>query len=285
MSPMNSDQPSRRRLRWIVFLSALIGVHRPLASSAAAAPTTLSVAGSSQVAALVKEFGPRLLKSRYMESGASTDVVVRGWEGFPTKRFTYAVTDKNGAKKSADVVLLDPSPTQMAMWIVSAIREVNGTDDDALARKAFANAIGQSGGQFPVAGVVYEDILPEDGVNEAYCFRDGVTVAVEGVKHRGVDPLSPAEIEASISGKVTRVFKYARIQSTTPEQYIAIGGAKHVLGADGKPSMQWPIAIRQEYQAAWRSERNALIVAWITAQSSAVTTGPSSGPTTQRARG
>lgn len=247
---------------WVIALS-LASAH-PI-SAAAPPATTQSVGGSPQVAALVKEFGPRLLRSRYMESGVGRDVVVPGWEGFPTKRYTYAVTDKNGTKKSADVVLLDPTPEQLATWIVSAIREAKGGDDDALAKKAFANVISQSGGQFPVAGVVYEDILPADGANEVYCFRDGVTVGVEGVKHRTTDPLTPAEIEASISGKVTRSFTYARVQSTSPPQYVAIGGDANVVGPDGKATLSWPLAVRREYQAAWRSERNALMVAWIKA--------------------
>ena len=265
MSPMNADRNTRGRLRWFIFLSVFIGAHRPVPSSAAPA-TTQGVAGSPQVAALVDEFAPRLLRSRYMESGAAADIVIFGWEGFPTKRYTYAVTDKDNRKKLADVVLLDPTPEQLATWIVSAVREVNGGDDDALAKKAFANVIGQSGGQFPIAGVVYEDILPADGVNEAYCFRDGVTVGVEGVKHRATDALSPAEIEASISGKVTRSFTYARVQSTSPQQYVAIGGDANVVGPDGKATLQWPLAVRREYQLAWRSERNALMVAWVKGQ-------------------
>ena len=67
--------------------------------------------------------------------------------------------------------------------------EVKGVYDPADGKKMFQHILGQSGGQFPVAGVVYEDIIPADGVNEIYCFRDGVTVSVEGVPHRGTAPI------------------------------------------------------------------------------------------------
>lgn len=247
------------------FLSAFICVH-PRPTFARSPATTQAVSGSAQVAALVAEFGERLTRSRYMEQGEPRDVVVPGWEGFPTKRYTYRVTDKDGINKSADVVMLNPTPTHLATWIVSAIREVRGGDDDALARRAFAHVIAQSGGQFPVAGIVYEDILPADGAKEAYCFRDGVTVAVTGVQHRTTKLLTPEQVEASINGPVVRVFTYARIASTTPQQFVAIGGDAGVVAADGKPTPKWPLAIRKAYQEAWASERNALIVAWIKAQ-------------------
>lgn len=214
---------------------------------------------------LAGEFEPTLKKVRYMESGEGRPVTVPGWEGLPTKRYTYSVKDKDGTAKSADVILLDPSARQIARWIVQAITEVKGAYDPDAGRKAFKNVIGQSGGQFPVAGVVYEDIIPADGVNEVYCFRDGVTVEVEGVKHRGTTPLTKEEIEASINGKVKRVFTYARVQSTSPKMWIDAGGSADILGSDGKPTDRWRDVIREEFKKAWNADRNALMVAWLKA--------------------
>ena len=197
-----------------------------------------------------------------MESSDVQDVHIAGWEGFPTKRYHYSVTDKDGTVKSADVVMLNPSAQQIARWIVQAMIEVNGAYSAADGRRAFKNVIEQSGGQFPIAGVVYEDILPADGKFEIYCFREGVTVMVDGVPHRGTDPMTASQIEQSISGKVTRVFTYARIQSTTPQQFIDAGGSPEIL-KDGKPTARWMDEIRRAYQAAWKSDRNALMVAWV----------------------
>ncbi len=237
-----------------------------LARGATTAPVSLSPDQAADSKKLAADFSDRLQRSRYMESGESKEMHVPGWEKFPTRRYHYSVTDKNGpvnsTVKSADVVMLNPSADQIARWIVSALVEVKGAYAPEDGQRIFKHIIAQSGGQFPIAGVVYEDILPADGVNEIFCFRDGVTVQVEGVKHRGTEPMTPEQIEASISGKVTRVFTYARIQSTTPQQFIDAGGAKDVL-KDGKPTDQWMAEIRKAYQEAWGKDRNLLMVAWV----------------------
>jgi hypothetical protein len=242
----------------VALMGGLIGASRP-----ASVPSTLPAESLAAVDALVKEFGPRLVRSRYMQRGEGKEIALPGWDGFPIRRYTYAVKDKDGAEKSADVVMLNPSPEQVARWIVSALVEVKGKYDPADGQKLFKHVIGQSGGQFPVAGVVYEDILPEDGKNEIYCFRDGVTVVIEGVPHRGTDPMTPAQVEASISGKVKRVYTYGRIASTSPQMWIDAGGSKDVLQADGKPNEKWLETVRKSYQDAWVKDRNELFVAWV----------------------
>jgi hypothetical protein len=250
-----------------IHLPITAGVLLSLLISAASAvpPTTLPDNGSGQAEKLAGEFAARLKQVRYMEKGPGRPVSVPGWEGFPARRYTYQVKDKDGTVKSADVILLDPSADRIARWIVEALVEVNGTYTPDDGRKLFKEIIGQSGGQFPIAGVVYEDILPADGKNEIYCFRDGVTVQVQGVPHRGIDPMTPAQIEASINGRVTRIYTYARIASTSPQMWVAAGGSKEVIGKDGKPTEKWMETIRKAYKSAWNSDRNALIVAWVKA--------------------
>ncbi|HZZ44875.1 MAG TPA: hypothetical protein VFE58_18195 [Tepidisphaeraceae bacterium] len=214
---------------------------------------------------LASEFAPLLKNARYMESGPATPVTIPGWEGFPTLRYTYSVHDHDGAIKSADVVLLDPSAEQISRWIVHSLTEVKGSYDPADGRKIFHHILEQSGGQFPVTGIVYEDIIPADGVNEIYCFRDGVTVEIEGVPHRGTAPLTPAQIQSSLTGKVIRVFRYARIQSTSPEMWTAFTGDTAVLSDDKKPTPHWQDVIRHEYQNAWGKDENQLMTAWVKA--------------------
>jgi len=248
-----------------MFIGYVICVGLLMGATTAPGDSRLPGKYDAAVAELVKEFGDRMVRSRYMESKTVAEVQVPGWEGFPTRRYTYQVKDKkDGLVKSADVILLDAPPERVARWIVQAIVEVKGDYDPAQGKKVFANIIGQSGGQFPVAGVVYEDILPEDGKNEIYCFRDGVTVMVEGVPHRGTEPMTKEQVAASIDGKVKRVYTYARICSTSPLMWIEAGGEKDVW--DGKKATEaWMNVIRREYQAAWNSDRNALIVAWVKA--------------------
>lgn len=245
----------RARFPYFVLALALVA---PISAS----ESSVSADHFAAAKALAGEFEARLGQSRYMERGDVTDAKMQNWDGFPTKRYHYTMTDQDGTKKSADVVMLNASADHISRWIVSALVEVKGSYNGDDGRRVFKHIISQSGGQFPVSGVVYEDIFPADGKNEVYCFRDGVPVVVEGVMHRTADPLTPEEIKASISGKPTRVFTYARIASTTPEQFAAVRGSIEIL-KDGKPTLKWPEAIRKAYQEAWTSDRNPLIVAWV----------------------
>jgi endoglucanase len=116
--------------------------------------------------------------------------------------------------------------------------------------------MGQSGAQFPVAGVVFEDILPANGKLEVFAFRNGVTVRVNGITHLGTAQPSAVEIEKSLHGEVTSAFRFARIQSTTREQYLANGGTRNVTGN------AWNEVNRDLYKAAWGRNRNEMMVAW-----------------------
>src|SRR6185436_14835541 len=124
----------------------------------------------------------KLKAAQYMVQNCSNKVVA-GWEGFETRLCTYRVKDSaTGTVKEASVVLLNPTAQKLATWIVTACSNVlPDTDLSACAGRIFNRVLEQSGGQFPVAGVVYEDLLPQDGHFEAYAFRDGVTTIVEGV--------------------------------------------------------------------------------------------------------
>ncbi len=250
------------RLKSILIVLVLAVAGKSATTQPAPAPMTLDSAQLADADKLAGEFADRLQHARYMESKDVHDAHVAGWDNLPTKRYHYSVADKDGTVKSADVVMLNPSAQQIARWIVSAEIEVQGRYDVDDGRRIFKHIIEQSGGQFPIAGVVYEDILPEDGKFEIYCFRDGVTVEIEGVPHRGTEPMTPEQIEASISGRIKRVFTYARIQSTTPQQFIDAGGPLDIL-KDNKPTLRWPDVIREAYQQAWNSDRNPLLVAWL----------------------
>jgi len=212
------------------------------------------------IATLVKEFGPRMVASRYMEKNC-TQVKWPGYEDLPTQMCEYTVVDrKTSTSKTALVVMLNPPPEMVATWTVDAYAETSGAlvMDDL--RKFFrVNVIGQSGGQFPVAGVVYED-MEGDGEFKAYCFRDGVTVRVEGVEHRTTAPLTQSEREASLRGKVERVYTYARIASTSPDEYKAAGGQTDV-GNNQERTQEWLNVVRKAYIEAWKTGRNSLFVA------------------------
>jgi endoglucanase len=208
---------------------------------------------------LAQELAPRLAQARYMEANPQP-ITVPGWEGYPTTNYTYSVRDRStGTNKTASVIMLNPDARQLARWIVTACLEAKGSADEASIHKLANHIISQSGAQFPVRGVVYEDILPANGINEVYCFMDGVTVKINGVDHRSEKQPSPEEMQKALkalAADVTWVGKYARVQSATREDYQKAGGKEDVEGT------AWLNVSRKLYQAAWKSDRNELMIAW-----------------------
>ena len=113
-----------------------------------------------------------------------------------------------------------------------------------------------------MAGIVYEDIIPKDGINEAYGFRDGVTTRLAGVTHRRTEPFSAQELEAAIMAKplsTVTMNAYARIVGVSRNQFQKAHPTVPVAG------MSWLTTVRTEYQKAWTSDRNTLIEAWLAA--------------------
>jgi hypothetical protein len=208
---------------------------------------------------LAKELAPRLKSSRYMEVNPQK-AIVPGWEGFPTIKCSYTVKDKaTGTNKTASVIMLNPDAQQLARWIVTACIEAKESAKTNYTKKLADHIMSQSGGQFPVRGIVYEDILPANGIHEVFCFVDGVTVKIKGVEHRSERQPSVEQMEKTLNATkadVTWVGKYARIQSTTREEYQQAGGKENVEGT------AWLEVNRTLYQKAWNADRNELMIAW-----------------------
>ena len=209
----------------------------------------------------VEQYFQSKLNSRYMEQNPEP-VTYHGWEGFPLIKCKYSVKDKDGTVKPAEVIMLNASPRQLARWVVYTCMEVKGSANPEYTDKLSKHIIMQSGAQFPVAGMVYED-MEGDGVEKLYCFRDGVTVVIQGIPNAGGKVLSPEEIHQTLYGEIVWSGKYARIQSTTREQYTASGGKGDVGSSEsGKRKLSWLTLNRELYQAAWNHDRNELMIAW-----------------------
>lgn len=243
----------------VLFAAPAFG-QTPVESHPAAVAQSTATADDAIVQQLVQRHGDRLVRSRYMAQNCEP-VAWPGWEGLPTEKCRYTVKDRAiGTTKSVEVVMLNAPPEKVARWVVTAVHDAGSTQPAVDADKLFKHIISQSGGQFPVAGVVYED-MEGDGFMKAYCFRNGVTVRVDGVTHRTTAPLTAAEIDASLRGPIERVYTYARIASTTPDQYRAAGGIVEVgTNKDRKPA--WLDVVGDLYRRAWNSDRNELISAW-----------------------
>lgn len=242
-------------LRSTLFGLSLLALIAPVVANPTADPAT----SAAVVQQLVDEFGQRMVSARYMQKNCQP-VQWPGYEGLPTQQCDYTVTDKaTGTTKTATVVMLNAEPEMVAGWIADACEQASGTLVLDEARAFYRHIIGQSGGQFPVAGVVYED-MEGDGYMKAYCFRDGVTVRVQGVQHRTTAPLTADEIHASLHAPVEQVYTYARIASTSPNDYRAAGGTADVgTNAERKPA--WLAVVHEAYTRAWKTGRNDLFIA------------------------
>lgn len=185
-------------------------------------------------------------------------VTIDSWSGFPTHKFSYAKTDQDGVKKTGIAVMLNPSPNQAARWIVDSVTKACGRYVEEFARRLVGHVANASGFQFLVRGIHLED-MDGNGVHTYYPFFDGVTVKLDTIPDGWPTRLlKPAEVESTVTaeeGKVTQVGKYARIQSTTRQEYWDAGGTQDVSNE------KWLGVVRQLYQDAWGNDENVLMLA------------------------
>jgi|GEM_PF-2234480 len=207
-----------------------------------------------------------ILNGRYMEQdihGKCADATFKHWDEFHLKQCTYNQPDKKFPQggKTATVIMLNPEKEVLAKWLVASCMIVKGNVDmvdikDCAVTLAKA-VIEVSGSQFAIAGIVLEDELPRnkpDGVQEAYTFRDGVTVIVQdgmSVGFTGGFGTKENDIALEPNRKVLSTASNmgpARIQNTTREDYRNYMGhkAKDVNG------IAWVDVVRELYQDAWK---------------------------------
>lgn len=190
-----------------------------------------------------------------------------GWEGFPVKLYEYETGNDlyTGTPKTGKVYLLNPSPEKLAMWVATACWEVKHSVDTNYTFALLKWIDGQSNSQFPVKGVVYEDQYTKD-FQEPYVFKDGVTVYIKDSTMWPKDKTcTPQQLDFYL--RITnddlkpKTGQYARIASTTREDYKACGGPEDVGSKDDR-KQEWLDVVRKLYKKAWNSDRNELIAMW-----------------------
>lgn len=193
-----------------------------------------------------------LAAGQYMKQSCS-DTTLSEWPGVPLKRCRYG---ELGAR--AEVTLALPSATQLARWTVTACRDA-GASDMAGCTQHLANRIwSASNAQLPVRGYVIEPKSVLGGSSNApYCFlfRDGVTVRTATVSSRPPQGGQCAPQSAE-SDPITKAFSFARIASTSRDEFALAPGAPSLSALAG---LAFPDAVRKEVAAAWGSDRNRLI--------------------------
>jgi hypothetical protein len=187
--------------------------------------------------------------ARYMEANCSL-ITLPGWEGFPTEKCHYPKDHP-----TAVVVLLDADPARLARWVADACMRAASSTPSCVAA-LFYQIHCQSGAQFPVAGTVIED-------HSRFLFRDGVTVEMANLPGVTHGPNEDELLKRILTTPPTEIKKYARIQSSTRSDYRRAGGTIDVGNDDDVSNPAWLDVVRKSYQAAWNSDANDLMVAWV----------------------
>lgn len=202
--------------------------------------------------------------NRYMEGdsiGVST--TLKGWEGVPVTLYRYKVRDtKQSPWKYAEVYLADASFERIARWVISACWLTRHKVTKALVDQTLINIDTMSNAQFPVMGIVYENM---DGKGEKpWLFMDGVTVFPKAPLSMGVLSQSVIDSCTHLSADRLKTFSgtYGRIASTTREQYYQNGGKKNVGHTKSDRNMAWLEVVRDLYKKALSSDENELLTAW-----------------------
>ncbi|HRN56929.1 MAG TPA: cellulase [Agriterribacter sp.] len=192
---------------------------------------------------------------------------IPGWEGFPVKLYIYQTGNDlyTGSPKTGKVYLLNPPPEKLAMWVANACWNAKRSVDTIYTYQLLKWIDGQSNAQFPVKGVVYEDQYTRD-FQEPYVFKDGVTVYIKDSTMWPKDKTyTPEQLDFYL--RITnedlkpQTGQYARISSTTREDYRASGGKEDVGSKDNRKH-QWLEVVRELYKKAWHSDHNTLIGMW-----------------------
>jgi endoglucanase len=234
---------------------------------------------------------------RYMEgTEISTISDLKNWEGEPLKRYKYSINDKLSGKLTADVITYNADEKRLANWIYFALSDSKKTITDNNINKVINYIKGTSGFQFPVRGIVYEDIYckicgcitydsckkagkPElclpDNIFEAYTFFDGITIKHKSIKPTICDYTSPIRITESenetllkmTESDISWVGNFSRISTTSAAVYNIFMKKFYAQKVDFKPNtIQFLQQVRKEYKQAMHSNRNNLISAWVYSQ-------------------
>jgi hypothetical protein len=144
--------------------------------------------------------------------------------------------------------MLNPEPSQIARWLVTACRDAGAQHIRHCAERLALETTCQSGFQFPIAGFVDE--------GEIFSFRDGVTARMSGTQSWTFAPKNFAEAAEPVFDNAPESRgKYARISGTEDWQFARLVG-QPVSSFQG---LAWITTVRKEYQAAWGQDSNRLM--------------------------
>ena len=203
----------------------------------------------------------------------SHETALLNWLPNELQRCEYTVLDTSSSTRRFGLVYLaNPGGAKIFDWVFTACQKASPKAALACIRRSARAVRDASGGQFPVAGLVLED-MDGSGTNKGYVFRNGVTVHVKGFKNGSADtPSDGTGLEAlatnqSVEG-VNAAGGYARVLSTTRADYARFSGRSDVPvnRADSMAALLWSDMVGEIHRASLGSKENALITSTVCAQ-------------------
>jgi hypothetical protein len=179
------------------------------------------------------------------------------WSGFPVQNCPY-----EDVGISVHTYMLNPTADQLARWTVTACHDAGAASPGNCITYMEKLIMDASSGVFPVAGYIPEPAASGGGHGSAaqcYLFRDGVTIATDTWDSRAPTGKTCGPSDEN-DKPARRAKKYARVASTTRQEYRQTGGTEQ-FGTDQNGDVRWLDVVRQLYQQAWTSDRNQLISA------------------------
>ena len=185
-----------------------------------------------------------IIPTRYMAQILISETdTISGWKNVKVPLYQYSV---DNGKEIGHVYMANADSKKLATWIITTCFTLTKRLDKKNTDFLIMSIRNASGGQFPVKGIVYENM---DGKGYyPYVFKEGVTVFLQ---QNTTDDLS-----LITNSNIRKTGKYARIISTTREEYNSLFPNKNTDG------MEWLNVVREEYKSALNSDTNNLMIAW-----------------------
>lgn len=205
----------------------------------------------------------KLKNSHYMEQNCTSVTTWNEYKNLPMQRCRYSSDGQ-----TVEVLMLNPGPRRLTLWLEEACGSLAGNFSQCV-QKSFNQILYQSGGQFPVAGIVVED-MDENGKGNAYAFRNGVTVQISAFGTATESRISQSQIDRSFTDAPIKTYSYARPISATRTQLADYARAHGLsipsLGTSSAETNNFNTLVGDWYRQAWRSSQNHVIRAWVYAQ-------------------
>jgi hypothetical protein len=216
-------------------------------------------------------------RGRYMSNAAECKPAtadILGWSASMLTECIYRVADtvEPRSKKTGLVFLANASPERIQKWLNASCQRAMPTKIEDCIRNSVSAIRLASGAQFPVSGLVWED-MEGDGIQKGYVFRNGVTIRIAEFSN-GSASVPDLELLRAIASPTTTIKGmrrdggFARIISTTRKDYARFSGRSDIPTGrgDGAAAVSWSNIVGEVYRSSLNSDENPLITASICAR-------------------